>query len=295
MGNFLDQHRSRVVFFQDQYRKRPKGSKKLDIPEQVFCKCPFCDELIHTQTLIENIYVCPNCGKLYPMTARDRIDLLCDAHGFDEIDQGLTSLNPLDFPGYSEKVRQVQIKTGEKEAFIGGMASMDKIPVCLGVLDSHFLMGSMGSAVGEKIARLIELSIQKKLPLILISSSGGARMQEGIFSLMQMAKTTALLAEHNEKGLLYLSLLTHPTTGGVSASFAMLGDIILAEKGALIGFAGKRVIQQTIKEDLPDGFQTAEFLIEHGMIDLVLDRKEVKPTIIKLLKFHQSRTYYGTH
>lgn len=290
MEHFLDKHRSRVVYFQEKYRQRMKNDHKTDIPEQLFSKCPFCQELIYTKTLIEQAFVCPECGKYYPMNARDRIDQLCDANSFKEIDVTLTSVNPLDFPGYDEKLAQVQEETGEAEAFVGGFAKMDGMSLCLGVLDSHFLMGSMGSAVGEKIARLMERSIKMKWPLLIVSSSGGARMQEGILSLMQMAKTVALLSEHNELGLLFISLLTHPTTGGVSASFAMLGDVILAEKGALIGFAGKRVIQQTIKEDLPDGFQTAEFLLDHGMIDRVVDRKNVRVTISQLLAFHESRS-----
>ncbi|NLF48308.1 MAG: acetyl-CoA carboxylase carboxyltransferase subunit beta [Acholeplasmataceae bacterium] len=289
MDNFLDKHRSRVVYFQEKYRKRGKNNHKAEIPDQLFSKCPFCQELIYTKTLIEQAFVCPECGKYYPMSARDRIDQLTDSDSFEEIDRTLTSVNPLDFPGYNEKLVQAQEETGEREAFIGGWAKIDNIPLCVGVMDSHFLMGSMGSAIGEKIARLMELSIKRKSPLLIVSSSGGARMQEGILSLMQMAKTVALLTKHNESGLLFISLLTHPTTGGVSASFAMLGDIILAEKGALIGFAGKRVIQQTIKEDLPDGFQTAEFLMDHGMIDMVIDRKNASAVISQLLKFHEQR------
>ncbi len=286
MANFLDDHRNRVVRFQKQYRKKQIASHKLDIPERLFLKCPFCERSIHRDILMQNAYVCPECGNYFPLTARNRIGMLVERDSFNELDHNLHSLNPLDFPGYEDKVKQNQELTGEVEAFVGGIAKISGHKVCIGVLDSHFMMGSMGSVVGEKVTRLIETSVRERLPLVIVSSSGGARMQEGIFSLMQMAKTAAALAEHNAAGLFYLSLLTHPTTGGVSASFAMLGDIIIAEKGALIGFAGKRVIQQTIREDLPEGFQTSEFLLEHGMIDIVLDRREVKPMIGKLLAFH---------
>jgi len=287
MANFLDKHKTKVVLFNQQYRNKKRlRTQKVDIPENLFTKCPFCQEILLTEAVEENDFVCPHCGKYFQLRARKRLEMLTDEDSFQELFQNLSSANPLDFPDYEDKINKIRKETGETEAFIAGKATIGGEKVALGVLDSYFLMGSMGSVVGEKVTRLIEVSIDERLPLVIVSASGGARMQEGIFSLMQMAKTAALLARHHEAGLFYLSVLTHPTTGGVSASFAMLGDVIIAEKDALIGFAGKRVISQTIKEDLPDGFQTAGFLLEKGMLDMVVDRKDLKPTIAKLLHFH---------
>ncbi len=293
MANFLDKHKTKVVLFNQQYRKRKVASHKVDIPENLFVKCPFCQELLLTELVEKNAYVCPHCDKYFQLTARKRLEMLIDKDSFQELDKAMTSLNPLEFPGYEDKINHIRKQTKEYEALVSGTALIDKIPVCIGVLDSYFLMGSMGSVVGEKVTRLIEKSSEEKLPLVIVSASGGARMQEGIFSLMQMAKTASALSRHNELGLFYLSVLTHPTTGGVSASFAMLGDIIIAEKDALIGFAGKRVIAQTIKEDLPEGFQTADFLLDHGMLDKVVERKDLKRVIGKLLKFHAVEVPYG--
>jgi len=293
MANFLDKHQTKVVLFNQQYRKRKITSHKVDIPENLFTKCPFCQELLLTETIEQNDYVCPQCGKYFQLRARKRLEMLVDKDSFQEIDKNMTSLNPLGFPGYEEKIKSFRKNTGEPEAFVSGKASIDKMPFFIGILDSYFMMGSMGSVVGEKVTRLIETSSKEKLPLVIVSASGGARMQEGIFSLMQMAKTASALAAHNEAGLFFLSVLTHPTTGGVSASFAMLGDIIIAEKDALIGFAGKRVISQTINEDLPDEFQTAGFLLEKGMLDMVVERKDLKRTIAKLLKFHKQEAFHG--
>ncbi len=288
MANFLDKHREKVVLFNQQYRgKRKLTTTKIDIPENLFTRCPFCQELILTKTAEANDFVCPHCGRYFQVKGRKRLEMLVDPGTFIEHDKNLKTANPLGFPGYEEKIRKITLETGENEAFISGKAKIAGMAVMIGILDSHFLMGSMGSVVGEKVTRLIEASTTEHLPLVIVCASGGARMQEGIFSLMQMAKTAAALARHNEAGLFYLSVITHPTTGGVSASFAMLGDVIIAEKDALIGFAGKRVIAQTIKEDLPDSFQTADFLLEKGMLDIVVGRKELKQTIIKLLRFHQ--------
>ncbi|MBN2504977.1 MAG: acetyl-CoA carboxylase carboxyltransferase subunit beta [Bacilli bacterium] len=288
MANFLDKHREKVVMFNQQYRgKRKLKTTKIDVPENLFTRCPFCQDLILTEAVEANDYVCPYCGKYFQISGRKRLAMLVDPGSFIEYDKKLKTSNPLNFPGYEEKIHKVSLETGENEAFISGKATIDRMNVMIGVLDSHFLMGSMGSVVGEKVTRLIEASITERLPLVIVCASGGARMQEGIFSLMQMAKTAAALARHNDARLFYLSVITHPTTGGVSASFAMLGDIIVAEKDALIGFAGKRVIAQTIKEDLPDHFQTADFLLEKGMLDIVIERKELKQTIVKLLQFHR--------
>jgi len=227
------------------------------------------------------------CGNYLQLTARKRLETIVDSDSFLEMDQDLRTLNPLAFPGYQDKVESFMNQTGENEAFISGLARIGGEDVAIGVMDSYFMMGSMGSVVGEKVTRLIEVSMEKKLPLIIISASGGARMQEGIYSLMQMAKTAQALARHHEEKLLYISVLTHPTTGGVSASFAMLGDINIAEKDALIGFAGKRVIAQTIKEELPEGFQRADFLLEHGLLDMVVERRHLRDILDRLLKLHE--------
>lgn len=291
MANFLDEHRTKVVLFNQQYRnKKQLASQKVDIPENLFTKCPFCQEILLTETVEANDFVCPQCGKYFQIRARKRVEMLTDRGSFSEQDKDMTSGNPLGFPGYEEKIAKNVEETREKEAFVAGTAKIEGLPFALGVLDSYFLMGSMGSVVGEKVTRLIETSIRERLPLVIVSASGGARMQEGIFSLMQMAKTAAALARHDQAGLFYLSVLTHPTTGGVSASFAMLGDVNIAEKDALIGFAGKRVILQTIKEDLPDGFQTAGFLLEKGMLDMVVERKDLKRIVAQLLRFHAGGT-----
>lgn len=287
MANFIDEHRRKVVLFQQQYRKRKSIKQTLEVPKTVFQKCPFCNELVLTSDLEKSLYVCPLCGNYLQLTARKRLETIVDSDSFCEMDQDLRTLNPLAFPGYQEKVESFMNQTGENEAFISGLARIGGKDVAIGVMDSYFMMGSMGSVVGEKVTRLIEVSMEKKLPLIIISASGGARMQEGIYSLMQMAKTAQALARHHEEKLLYISVLTHPTTGGVSASFAMLGDINIAEKDALIGFAGKRVIAQTIKEELPEGFQRADFLLEHGLLDMVVERRHLRDILDRLLKLHE--------
>jgi acetyl-CoA carboxylase carboxyl transferase subunit beta len=236
--------------------------------------------------LQENQSVCPHCQFHFRLNANDRIRLVTDEGSFVEMDDTVTSKNPLSMPEYDQKLSISKKSTGHQEAFVCGQATIQGNQVALGVLDSFFMMGSMGSVVGEKITRLIEYAIQSSLPVVIFSASGGARMQEGILSLMQMVKTSAALKKLDQVKGLFISVLTHPTTGGVAASYASLGDIIVAEHGALIGFAGARVIKQTIQQDLPEGFQTAGFQLKHGQVDLVVERKILKTTLIQLLRFH---------
>ena len=257
------------------------SSKKKGLPEGLWTKCKKCEQIIFQKDFVENFMVCPKCGYYVRLNSTDRIELLTDKKSFKEIDASLKPVDMLGFPGYKEK--KDSYKT--KDAICTGEAKMGGHPVMIGVMDFEYMGGSMGSVVGEKIVRLIEKAIEKKLPVIIVSSSGGARMQEGILSLMQMGKTSAALAKLSKKGLPYISVLADPTTGGVAASFAMLGDIIIAEPNALIGFAGPRVIEQTIRQQLPKGFQLSEFLLKHGMVDIVVERKYLKDTIIKALKF----------
>ncbi|OOB79157.1 MAG: acetyl-CoA carboxylase subunit beta [Epulopiscium sp. Nuni2H_MBin001] len=260
---------------------------KAEIPEGMYVKCPHCKKSVYVADLALSIGVCTVCEGYFPVAARVRIKRLVDKNSFVEFDKDLVSNNPLDFEHYEKKLEGYVTKIDEKEAVITGSAKIDSIPCVIAIMDSRFMMGSMGTVVGEKITRAIEYATDNLLPIIIFCSSGGARMQEGIFSLMQMAKTSAALARHDEQGLLYISVLTNPTTGGVTASFAMLGDIILAEPKALIAFAGPRVIEQTIKQRLPDGFQRAEFLLEHGMVDAIVPRPEMKSTITNLLHWHK--------
>lgn len=251
-------------------------------------KCSKCKEILYKDDVKKNFSICPNCGKHFRISARRRIKQIVDEGSFKELDGDVQTSDLLKFEGYKEKIKSLQDKTCIKEAIMTGIGSINGEMVAVGVMDSNFFMGSMGSVVGEKICRLVERAIQDKLPVILFCVSGGARMQEGMISLMQMAKTSAVLAKLHEAGLLYISVLTDPTTGGVTASFASLGDIILAEPDALIGFAGPRVIEQTIKQKLPDGFQSSEFLIEHGFIDKIVDRKEMKDVLYSIVKLHKN-------
>ncbi len=246
-------------------------------------KCDKCKEIIYKEDLHKNLSVCPNCGKHFRLSARRRIKQIADEGTFKEIGKDILTKDPLNFEGYLKKVETLKEKIKIEEAVKCGTCEIEGKKVVLGVMDGNFLMGSMGSAVGERITLAIETAIKEKLPLILFCVSGGARMQEGIISLMQMAKTSAAIERLNQAGLLYISVLTDPTTGGVTASFASLGDIILAEPNALIGFAGPRVIEQTIKQKLPEGFQSSEFLLEHGFIDKIVERKDLKSTISKIL------------
>ncbi len=270
---------------------KPKAEeqKKPNLPDGLFLECEGCHKALFHRNLSENFMVCPECNFHFRMTITDRLALITETDSFKEKFTTLFSVNPLNMPDYDKKLITSQQVTHRNEAFIAGTAYIQNHKVALGMLDSFFMMGSMGSVVGEKITRLIELSIKETLPLVIFSASGGARMQEGIFSLMQMAKTSAALKRHHAAKLLFISVLTHPTTGGVTASFASLGDIHLAEQGALIGFAGARVIKQTIQQDLPEGFQTAQFQLQHGQVDLVVHRHKLKQTLVQLLTLHAPR------
>lgn len=259
------------------------------VPEGLWVKCPKCGELLYKEDVVKNSYVCPKCQGYFRMKAKTRIRMIADKGSFKEWSTDIKTKNFLNYPNYEEKIAEVQEKTHLEEAIKIGEAQIDKTRVVLGVCDARFLMGSMGYVVGEKITRAFECATKEKLPVILFCCSGGARMQEGMVSLMQMAKTSAAIKAHSKAGLLYIPVLTDPTTGGVTASFAMLGDIILAEPGALIGFAGPRVIEQTIGQKLPEGFQRAEFQLEHGFVDAIVERKNLKITLNRILKMHHSR------
>lgn len=272
--------------------------KKLNEPESVkigtadilvgkWVKCDACKEILYKEEVHKNLSVCPNCGKHFRISARRRINQIVDEGTFKELNENMPTVDPLKFEGYTKKLETLTEKTKINEAVTTGIGEINGNKAVLAIMDGNFMMGSMGSIVGEKITLAIEEAIKKELPFIAFCVSGGARMQEGIVSLMQMAKTSAALAKLNEKGLLYISVLTDPTTGGVTASFAMLGDIIIAEPKALIGFAGPRVIEQTIKQKLPEGFQKSEFLLEHGFIDMIVERKDMKDTLAKLIKLHK--------
>ena len=260
---------------------------KMDVPKGLYEKCPKCKEVVHTKQTYENMFICKHCGEHFRMRAVDRINFTIDPGTFVEKGLGYITLNPLFQDGYEEKINDYKEKTDIDEAYIYGYGEIKGVPCVIGAMDSYFLMGSMGSVVGEKVTRSFEYAMYKKLPMVIFTASGGARMQEGIFSLMQMAKTSAAVLKHSEMGLLYVSVLTHPTTGGVTASFATLGDIILAEPNSLIGFAGPRVIEQTIGQKLPEGFQKSEFLKEKGFIDKVIHRNDMKDTLYKILYMHR--------
>ena len=269
--------------------KRIKNEKAADMMIGKWVKCDSCKEIIYKDELHKNLSVCPNCGKHFRLSARRRIKQIADEGTFKEIGGDILTKDPLKFEGYLKKVEVLKEKTKIEEAVKCGICEIEGEKAVLGVMDGNFLMGSMGSAVGERITLAIETAIEKKLPFIMFCVSGGARMQEGIVSLMQMAKTSSAIAKLNEAGNLYISVLTDPTTGGVTASFASLGDIILAEPKALIGFAGPRVIEQTIKQKLPEGFQSSEFLLEHGFIDKIVERKDMKSTIAKLIRLNRKK------
>jgi acetyl-CoA carboxylase carboxyl transferase subunit beta len=263
-------------------------SKKREIPEGLWTKCPKCNTMVFDKELDENLKVCTHCSHHFPIGSRERIHSLVETCTFEEMDADMTSVDVLTFTGvtsYTAKLLDYQKSTGLKDAVITGICKIGEHRVGLGVMDFSFLGGSMGSVVGEKITRLIERSTEKELPLIIISTSGGARMYEGMFSLMQMAKTCAALAYHAKAGLAYISVLTHPTTAGVMASYASVGDLIIAEPAAMVGFAGPRVIKDTTQAELPPGFQTAEFLLEHGLIDAIVPRKEMKTRLVEYLGF----------
>lgn len=266
-----------------------KIAKKKEMPDGLWAKCEDCGDLLYNKALEENLMVCPKCNYHFVLSAQERIKLILDAGSFEEYDSQMKPLDPLDFKGpktYKEKIRQDQESTGLLEAAITGQGTLDGKRIAFGLTDSRFIMGSMGSVVGEKITRVIEKASDLRLPLIIVSGSGGgARMYEGMLSLMQMAKTSAALARHHAAGLFFISVLTNPTMAGVMASFAGLGDIIIAEPKALIGFTGPRVIEQTIRQKLPSGFQRSEFLLEHGLIDMIVHRKNLKATLSHLLDY----------
>lgn len=261
--------------------------QKPNIPNGMWVKCEACGSTVYKKDLEEALMVCKCCNMHFRMNARERISLIIDEDSFVEFDEAMISGNPLSYPKYEDKLNSLKEQTGLNEAVITGQGKIKGIATVIAVMDSRFMMASMGSVVGEKITRAIEKATANKMPVIIFTASGGARMQEGIISLMQMAKVSAALSRHDEAGLLYVTVLTDPTTGGVTASFAMLGDIILAEPNALIGFAGKRVIEQTIKQKLPDEFQKSEFLLEHGFIDKIVERKDLKQVLGNILDMHR--------
>ena len=264
-----------------------KSLREHYVPVGSAAACPQCGENSGRQAVAQNLFICPQCGYHFHVGAYYRLSITLDHGSFRELFPKLPAQDPLSFPGYRKKLDAAQRKTGLNEAVVSAVGTIDGRRCVVGVLDSRFFLGAMSSAVGEKLTLTIEYAWKNRLPLILFSASGGSRMQEGILSLMQMAKTSAALGRFNQRGLLYISVLTDPTTGGVTASFASLGDVILAEPGALIGFAGPRVIQQTIGETLPEGFQRAEFQMEHGFVDAVVPRTEMRDTLSQLLRLHE--------
>jgi len=256
------------------------------IPDEMFVRCPSCNSAVISDELSDNLMVCIKCGYHFQMNARERLHMICDNGSFHEMDSDMESSNPLNFPEYEQKLSGAQRRSNEKEAVVTGTCKVSGIDCCIFVMDGSFMMGSMGCVVGEKITRLFEHAAKSGLPVIGFTISGGARMQEGILSLMQMAKTSGAVSEHSKLGLLYITVLTNPTTGGVTASFAMDGDIIISEPGALVGFAGPRVIEQTTRQKLPAGFQKAEFVLEKGFIDEIIPRSELRKHLSYLLKLH---------
>jgi acetyl-CoA carboxylase carboxyl transferase subunit beta len=277
------------------FRKEKTGleaQEKRNIPEGLWTKCPDCAEIVYTKKMEQLFWVCPNCNYHFRISSKKYISMLLDNGQLEEYDNNLRSGDPLKFRDskkYPDRIRQAMEKSGLHEAVVAGLAEMGSIPISFAIMDFSFIGGSMGSVVGEGVARAIERAIEAKLPLVVVSCSGGARMQEGVLSLMQMAKTCGLLAVLGKKKLPFISILTNPTTGGVMASFASLGDVILAEPKALLGFAGPRVIQQTIKQELPEGFQSSEFVLEKGFIDRIVNRSDLRETVIRLLEYMVGR------
>ena len=266
-----------------------KVSQDSDEGDGLWVKCSECSQVAYRKDLISNFNVCSNCGHHNRINSDERINIIADKNSFEEFDSSLSPTDPLGFKdrrSYADRIKESQAGTGLRDGVVTGICSVNSMPLALAVMDFRFMGGSMGSVVGEKITRIIERATLENFPILIVCASGGARMQEGMLSLMQMAKISGALKKHKEKNLLYMPLLTHPTTGGVTASFAMLGDLILAEPKALIGFAGRRVIEQTLREKLPDNFQTAEYLLEHGFVDVIVKRKDLKDTLTKILKIH---------
>ena len=278
-----------MAWFKKERKPRTSERVRLEIPADAWEKCEECGHIDIKERFIRALNVCPNCGHHRRITAQEYIDLLVDEGSWHELFTELKSADPLKFESYADRLKAAMKKAGPLDAIRTGYARLHGTPIDLGVMDFAFMGGSMGSVVGEKIARLARRSIDKRVPLIIVSASGGARMQEGVLSLMQMAKTSVVLAEQQQAAIPFISILTNPTTGGVSASYAMLGDAILAEPGAVIGFAGPRVIKQTLGQDLPEGFQTSEFLLDHGMLDTVVHRKQLKSTVGRLLRHMSGR------
>jgi acetyl-CoA carboxylase carboxyl transferase subunit beta len=264
-------------------RSEKSAARKLEIPDGLWQRCDSCHEILYRKTLEKNFFICPRCNYHFRISSRQYIELLFDQGKIEEFDLDMIPTNPLGFPNYETRIKETQAKTSLKEGFIYGKGKIIEKDVVLGVMDFNFIGGSMGSVVGEKVAQSIRLARKDKIPLIIISTSGGARMQEGIFSLMQMAKTSAELALLSQAKVPYISIVTNPTFAGVMASYASLGDIIIAEPGAILGFTGPRVIAQTIGEKLPEGFQSSDFLLKHGFVDMVVSRKDLKETISKIL------------
>lgn len=275
----------------ENYFKNSKKSKTPDIPYEMCVLCPKCKSTLFTGSLNENHLVCTKCGYHFRMNARQRIDFISDEGTFTELFSDMRSVNPINFPHYNEKLKHARLESAQKEAVVCGTAKIGGFDCALFVMEAHFMMGSMGTVVGEKITRIFEYAAEKSLPVVGFIVSGGARMQEGILSLMQMAKTSGSVKLHSDKGNLYIAVLTDPTTGGVTASFGMEADIILSEPNALIGFAGPRVIEQTTRQKLPTGFQRAEFLLEKGFVDSIVHRKDEKDLITKLLSLHKKEDF----
>jgi acetyl-CoA carboxylase carboxyl transferase beta subunit len=265
----------------------PETVTEEDYDKDIFTKCPTCGEVLINTDLEENLSLCIKCDHHFRVDSLKRVEITFDKDSVEYFDKDMKSLNPLNYPKYSQKTKELEAILGINEAVVTGSAKINDVPLCFGIMDPKFIMGSMGSVVGEKLARMFERAIEMKLPAVVFSVSGGARMQEGMLSLSQMAKTSAAVKRHSNAGLLYISVLTDPTTGGVTASFASLGDIIIAEPKATIGFAGKRVIEQTIRQKLPESFQTSEFMMEHGFVDMIVSRKELKDMLAHLLSIHK--------
>lgn len=275
-----------------------KERQEREIADGLWNKCKACGVLSYTKDLRSNQMVCLECGYHMPVYSTERIQQLIDANTWLPLDEQLQPVDPLKFrdrKSYSDRLRETQDRTGLKDGVATGVGQIEGLPVALGVMDFRFMGGSMGSVVGEKLTRMIERGTRERLPVIIICASGGARMQEGMLSLMQMAKISGALERHRENRLLYMPILTHPTTGGVTASFAMLGDIIIAEPKATIGFAGRRVVEQTLREKLPDDFQTAEYLLSHGFVDIIVPRTQLKRTLAQLIQLHQPYAHHATH
>lgn len=278
----------------DQKKKSEKRKKVQEpsIPDGMWIKCNTCKNIIYKKEVTE-YKLCPSCGAHFRMSPSERIAIICDKGSFIELDSEMAPKNPMKYPGYKDVIQKAQKKSGIKEGVVTGEATIDGYRTVIAIMDSHFMMGSMGSVVGEKVTRAVEYATENKLPIIIFTTSGGARMQEGIISLMQMAKVSEAIGRHDEAGLLYVTVLTDPTTGGVTASFAMLGDIILSEPKALIGFAGQRVIQGTIHQKLPEGFQRAEFQLEHGFVDRIVHREDLRDELATILKLHSGEVKEG--